>query len=373
MVPLAQFPTRIEMTVDLERWQTLSREGLPLASGQVSETTLELARLWARLPHETVVTLKRIGDIQLRPDAVAMVDDLDRVPIDDLAWFRLTRTTEQAWLGLAFGVCHGLIRAVLGGAAPLLIRPLGSAERGLMSSILVSALRSLGLAHRMTLASGEARPSWQGRQVLLEGAIRGGAEIDGRAFFVGPWSWLADGLGQVVTSTDDTAVEGVLELGRTVVSAAELGAAKPGDAIVFDGIPGLAPGVTWPVNLLVGRSWASARLDPDSKLALSGPWLQMEGDDARGSQDESTRWKTAAPARPEPRNLAGDMVEIVAELGRISLRGDELAGLAQGGSLMLGPRPAGPINLRVGDRPWATGELVKLGEQLGVRIVLVNG
>jgi flagellar motor switch/type III secretory pathway protein FliN len=361
------------MTADVERWQKLTREGLPLASGQVSETTLTLARIWARVACPKVVTLKRIGDIELQPDAVAMVDESDRVPIDDLAWFRLTRTTEQAWLGVTFGLCHGLIRAVLGGAAPLLTRPLGAAERGLMASILVSALRSLGLAHRMTLASGEARPCWQGRQVLLEGAIRGGAEIDGRAFFIGPLSWLADGLGPVVMSTENAAVEGVLELGRTVVPAAEFGAAEPGDAIVFDGIPGLAPGVPWPVNLLIGRSWASARLEPDSRLALSGPWLQMDEDGATASQNENMRWKATVPASPETRGVADDMVEIVAELGRISLLGDELAGLAQGGSLMLGPRPVGPIDLRVGGRPWAAGELVRLAEQLGVRIVHLHG
>jgi flagellar motor switch/type III secretory pathway protein FliN len=89
-----------------------------------------------------------------------------------------------------------------------------------------------------------------------------------------------------------------------------------------------------------------------------------------------TRLPASTPAvsaeespQPGAAVLAEAPVEVVAELGRISLRGDELLGLIRGSVLSIGPRRPEVVTLRVAGRPWATGELVTLDDQLGVRIL----
>jgi flagellar motor switch/type III secretory pathway protein FliN len=113
-------------------------------------------------------------------------------------------------------------------------------------------------------------------------------------------------------------------------------------------------------------------LDSVNRLSLVGSWAQIDADQA-APQDKGARWKSAEPKPSETTESADPSLEVVAELGRISLLGDELAGLAKGESLMLGPCPSDLIQLRVRGRLWATGTLVALGEQLGVRIVRLGG
>ena len=65
--------------------------------------------------------------------------------------------------------------------------------------------------------------------------------------------------------------------------------------------------------------------------------------------------------------LAAASIEVVAELGRVSLRGDELLGLAPGAVLAMGTGRTG-ICLRVGGEVWAEGEIVDIDGELGVRV-----
>lgn len=359
------------MTEVNDRWQEPS-EGRPLLSDPAGETALALARAWSRLSSPAEVALKRLGEIHLQPDEIAMLDDSAPVRTEGMAWFRLARATEFAWLGVTLDVCHGLIRALLGGPPPLLIRPLGSAERGLMSALVVSALDFLGLARRVSIVPDEGRPNWQGHPVLLAGTIRGPGGLTGRVLFVGPLSWLDEGGGHAssITRGEIAPVDGVLELGRTLVPEAELGAAAPGDAIAFDGIPSLLPGVAWPVNLLIAKSFASARLDSDNRLSLVGAWAQVDAEHA-ANQANGSRWTSVGPGKTTEGAFA--LAEVVVELGHIRLSGDELAGLSKGESLALGPRPSELVQLRVGGQLWATGLPVELGGQLGVRIVRLPG
>jgi flagellar motor switch protein FliN/FliY len=66
--------------------------------------------------------------------------------------------------------------------------------------------------------------------------------------------------------------------------------------------------------------------------------------------------------------LASAPVEIVAEIGRLPMRGDEVMGLVNGTVIALGERRRDMVTLRVGGRPWARGELVNVDDQLAVRI-----
>jgi flagellar motor switch protein FliN/FliY len=112
-----------------------------------------------------------------------------------------------------------------------------------------------------------------------------------------------------------------------------------------------------------------AQLDPAGTLQRRGP-LSNESETRMSSEDANiTAPVPAAPLSDDAsRVLASAPVEIVAELGRLTVRGDELAGLVDGGVLALGPRRPAQVVLRVGGRVWAHGELVAIDDELGVRI-----
>jgi flagellar motor switch protein FliM len=66
--------------------------------------------------------------------------------------------------------------------------------------------------------------------------------------------------------------------------------------------------------------------------------------------------------------LAAAPIEVVAELARLTLRGDEVLGLAPGVVLTVAADRRQAIVLRVGGEIWAEGELVDVDGQLGVRV-----
>jgi flagellar motor switch protein FliM len=68
--------------------------------------------------------------------------------------------------------------------------------------------------------------------------------------------------------------------------------------------------------------------------------------------------------------LAAAPIEVVAELGRITLRGDEILGLAPGAVFSL-PGGRGGVSLRVGGELYAEGEIVDVDGELGVRVLRV--
>ena len=68
--------------------------------------------------------------------------------------------------------------------------------------------------------------------------------------------------------------------------------------------------------------------------------------------------------------LASAPVEVVAELGRVTMRGDELLGLGAGAVLALG-RGRQNVSLCVAGEVWAEGEIVDVDGQLGVRVTRV--
>ena len=72
--------------------------------------------------------------------------------------------------------------------------------------------------------------------------------------------------------------------------------------------------------------------------------------------------------------LAGAPIEVVAQIGHIVLRADEVMALQPGSVLTVGSLRPTTVELLVGDRVWARGELVDVEGQLGVRLTaLVAG
>jgi flagellar motor switch/type III secretory pathway protein FliN len=213
-------------------------------------------------------------------------------------------------------------------------------------------------------------------RLVISGSVGTATGLGGRAILLIPVGWLADvaGIGPVRVHPEGLAASATIELGRTDLLGAAIASATVGDAVVFDGIAQVETDVDWPVFLRVGDFMAPARLARDGTLALVESFSQVQ-EDAKPmvSQDEKARWNPGEPSSSEvAKVLATAPVEVVAEIGRLTLRGDELAGLMTGGVLSLGPRRTEAIQLRVGGQLWATGELVSAGDELGVRILKLH-
>jgi type III secretion protein Q len=190
-------------------------------------------------------------------------------------------------------------------------------------------------------------------------------------------AWLASvapGSGRVGPKAADIEITMELELARTALALAELATVGPGDAVVFDGAPAPARDEDWPVRARVGNLAAAATVDSDGNLRLAAPFRELEhGRRIMESEAEPTQISPADGPSDAERVLAAAPVEVVAELGRIAVRGDELAGLVRGSVLPFGPPRLDTIELRVGGRLWAVGELVTVGDELGVRITRMAG
>jgi type III secretion system YscQ/HrcQ family protein len=297
---------------------------------------------------------------------------------DGMDWFSLECDDQHGWVGVDHRISLALVRAVLGGPAPAAIRPLSRGERGVMAATILSALDALGVSQRVELGLvvGSGPPDPGPDRLVVGGSVRTAAGLDGRALLVIPVAWLADAgrTGPVMARLDGLAASATLELARTDLLGAALASAAVGDVVVFDGIAKTQTDHPWPACLRVGDFVAPACVAADGTLAMVGPFSQLE-EDAKpmAAQDEKTRWKPGEPSSSEVAQvLATAPVEVVAEIGRFTLRGDELAGLMKGGVLSLGPRRSEAIQLRVGGQLWAVGELVSVGDELGVRILRLH-
>lgn len=330
------------------------------------------------MPLAVTIAAKGLGEVEIRPAQVALAQAGDEVALDGMDTFPLERDGQRGWMGVGHRVSLALVHAVLGRPAPAALRPLARGERGVMAAILLSALDTVGASQRVELGLGVSagRSDPAPPRLVIGGSVRTATGVGGQALLVIPVGWLADAgrTSPVTVHLEGLAASATLELARTDLLGAALASAVVGDAVVFDGIAGIEPRGPWPARLRVGDFVAPACVAADGTLAMVGPFSQVE-EDAKpmASQDEKLRWNPGEPSSSEvAKVLATAAVEVVAEIGRLTLRGDELAGLMKGGVLSLGPRQLEAIQLRVGGQLWAVGELVSVGDELGVRILRLH-
>jgi type III secretion system YscQ/HrcQ family protein len=359
----------------LEGWQTLSLDSLRLLPARVAWWTTSLARIRARLPLIVTFSVKGVGEIEIRPDQVFFPEGGTYPDLDGMDWFPLERDSQRGWVGLERRLALTLVRAMLGGPDPPTIRPIGRAERGIMAAILLAALDRLKVSQTVHLGLGlpTGQPDQAQERLAIECSVHTTAGMGGRALLLMPVEWLAEASGPVMGHMEGVAVHATLELARTDLPGSAVTSAAPGDAVVFDGVPAIESD-SWPAWLRVGKSLAPALVAPDNRLSMAGPFSQVEEDsNPMAAQDHNPEWTPTEPSSSEVADLvASAPVEVVAEIGRLTLRGDELAGLMKGGVLSLGSHRTEAIQLRVGGRLWAVGELVNLGDQLGVRILKLH-
>jgi flagellar motor switch/type III secretory pathway protein FliN len=274
-------------------------------------------------------------------------------------------------------------------AAPAIVRRLGLGERGLVAGLVATWLQAL----RSPLSVSIAPPDDDALRAQRAIAIDLGVEAEGLAGAARlevPESWLIDAAAAgVAGGLGGLGVEARLERARTFVAAGALAGLAPGDAVVFDGVPsgGGDGGAPWPVRLVLGPHVALAELGSRGELTLRGAFRRATvADGGRVARDAVMREEPmdadrekerAADGESEPRPardidrtevLAAAPLEVVAEVGRLTLRGDEVLGLAPGAVLMLGGARSTLVALRVGGELWAEGELVDVDGELAVRV-----
>jgi flagellar motor switch/type III secretory pathway protein FliN len=168
-------------------------------------------------------------------------------------------------------------------------------------------------------------------------------------------------------------VVGYIELASTALTVRDWLAVEVSDAIVFDGVKAESAQDVWSVKLRVGVHAASAHLDPTGDLRLRDGFRRAPVASGRILQKKRSQMPDRPAERTEettaPMVLSSAPIEVVAELGRVELRGDEVLSLERGGVVTFaGLRATAPIALRIGGDVWAWGELVDVDGELGVRI-----
>ncbi|HEY8925667.1 MAG TPA: FliM/FliN family flagellar motor switch protein [Polyangia bacterium] len=306
------------------------------------------------------MTMAPFGDLLLSfspPLAATM-------PAPDAAIYQLRRGHERGWLILPGLSGLRLVAAVLGIPSPRAQRTMGIGERGVLAAIVAAVLRFAPGTRLATSTRGE----WSGSGLARVEISAACTLLREHGFIDVPPSWIPLGFDteHLVEAllAKDLHINLSVELARTTISAMAWSGARPGDAVVFEER-------TWPsshqpldVDVIVGRYAAAATCAPDGCVRLEGPF-RMKSPRLRRTMSQDTTQKLNSDV------LASAPIEIVAELGRIALRADEVVALDAGSILTFGAVSPTRVDLRVGDQRWATGELVNVEGQLGVRLLSV--
>jgi flagellar motor switch/type III secretory pathway protein FliN len=342
--------------------------GLPAVRGRDAAATRAALRVLASLPSRWQVDLPPFGPVTLTV-AGPLPETRPPQPSDQIA-LPIARGRDRGSLTVASSFAARLVDVALrAGAALSPSRGLGPAERGVLVAVLAPVLDGIG----WSLGLGPAPPITGGGATL---ALR----LDG-AFGS---SWLALDL-PVTTPVSPVSSVGWraraaalplvarIELARTELPTSSLLGLASGDALVFDGTSasGYPADGPWDGRLAIGPFIAPLRIDPDGALEVAGDF-QMIGAPARAAIIDKERvMDVTGPTEKLSTVLAAAPIEVVAELGRITLRGDEVLGLAPGVVLTVAVDRRHAIALRVGGQIWAEGELVAVDGELGVRVTRV--
>jgi type III secretion system YscQ/HrcQ family protein len=339
----------------------LDLAAMPRVSRRAAAAGRAVARALAHLPARLEAALEPIGPVSIAVIGAAAVD----APLAEHVAFGLARDGSSGRLVVDARFAQHLVSAVLGSVTPPAVHRLGPGERGLLAGQIAALLDRLGVAAGLGVALA-APARVPGCAELLAEVSAGGRT--GWIRFEIPPAWLEAAASARPHRTARAArlpVEARVQLAATRIPAAAWAGAAVGDGVVFDGVAAVDPAAAapWPVRLAIGGFAADAAAAADGRVtvvdglrpAAAATDNQKEGE--MGSSDDASAALAAAP------------VEVVAEIGRLTLRGDEVLGLAPGVVLALaGGERTRAVALRVGGELWAHGELVDVDGELGVRI-----
>ena len=340
----------------------------PVAAAEARGTRAVAQRL-AAFPRSWQAELPPFGA------ATLAVAGIDRAPTSsEAAVLTIVRGNARGRLSLAQPFAARLVDAALGGRGVFsTARALGPAERGVLVALIAPLLDAIGWSP--ALASAPESTVGHAIAVNVEGSFgtgvlwlelpaNGGGVAQASGSMSGPWRARASGL----------PVEARLEIAATLLPAAELARLGVGDALVFDGITfsAFAPHADWTGSLMIGGHGAALRIDPRGGLLLTGDFRLTAAPDGQKvglvKEGKEKSMDVTGPTEMATAALAAAPIEIVAELGRLTLRGEEVLGLAPGVVLTVTADRSRAVLLRAGGEIWAEGELCNVDGELGVRV-----
>ncbi|KXF75049.1 hypothetical protein ATN84_20390 [Paramesorhizobium deserti] len=153
-----------------------------------------------------------------------------------------------------------------------------------------------------------------------------------------------------------------ISAGRQSLTSAELVSLRPGDIVLMDEVR-----ENEAKALLASRYVARALKGPDGYRA-AGPWR-------KSNQNQGTIMESKSRASGKPQAEDVDLndlpVELVFEIGRRELSLGEIRQLGEGSLLLTSPGVDGAVDILANGRRIGKGDLVKIGEGLGVRVVRI--
>jgi type III secretion system YscQ/HrcQ family protein len=344
---------------------------LPRVGGAEATATRGVARAVGAFPWRVETRMPPFGVVSL---VYAGIGRPASLPVQQVA-FGVVKAGRSGRLLLDEAFAHTLIAGMLGDLAPPpSLRRLGVGERGVLGGLIAAVLDRLGIAVSLSLSG--VGPTPAGLPLAIEATV---GDHYGRVVLEVPPEWLREPsstprrperAGRITVALS-------LEVAVTDLAAKEVASLAVGDAIVFDGTAALPAEFTspWPIRVTVGGYAAPALLGGDAKLALQAgfdPIPSLGGESLGGKEIAMEGSGTSVDAVAV---LAAAPVEVVAELGRITLRGDEVLGLAPGTVLAFPGSVTGAVpivRLRVAGEIWAEGELVDVDGALGVRVTALK-
>jgi flagellar motor switch/type III secretory pathway protein FliN len=357
------------MAAKAARIAAFQYEGLPRIPAIAVARSRAIARGFAATGAQRQITARGLGRMALTVDAVEPTPTRatsPQHPSPESAFMLVRGDGSAACLTVERFFALSLVRAALSAPPPPVLRPLSPSERGVLAAIVAGAIAGAGLAG-VRLSLDRPRPVDELERVVLSLTARG-ATVSGTAVLEVPHSWFPT---VAATLSAETAVllETTLrvELARTELGGAACMAAEVGDAVVFEGVSPAPENDPWPCQIWIGGHRVVAELQANGDLrplarfvhATDSPVQHMSEKDRSGEGGMNPEGAAVLASAP---------VEVVAEIGRVSMRGDEVLGLINGVVLSLGERRRDLVTLRVGGRAWARGELVNVDDSLGVRI-----
>ena len=292
----------------------------------------------------------------------------------------IVRGNARGRLSLAQPFAARLVDAALGGRGVFsAARALGPAERGVLVALLAPLLDAIGWSIDLAPApESSVGSSGHAIAVNVEGPFGAGVlwlDLPATRDAVAPPAGAASGV--LWERASGLPIEARLEIATTHLPAAELARLDLGDALVFDGVAfgAFAPEADWSARLTMGAHAAPLRIDPQGALVLTGDFQLTDAADGRkvgvvkeGKEGKEEAMDVTGPTQMATAALAAAPIEIVAELARITLRGEEVLGLAPGVVLTVTADRSRAVLLRAGGEIWAEGELVNVDGELGVRV-----
>ena len=341
-----------------ETMDSVSFANLPRVSAE--EVAFQRGAAWAlgAIPWRAEVEIPPLGPVLLSYGGLAASE----ATLDHQIAFALTRAGRAGRLIIDATLAHALVAATLGSSQPRSVRRMSAGERGLIAGVVGTLLGKLDARFAISLTPPTQDPS--GLPLVVDvvaagisGQVR--LEVPPRWFphFARDHRWRARA-GALTTG-------GHLELARTQLAAGALATLAPGDAVVFDAVPFAHATSPYAVSLVVGDYAASAQVT-GGRVVLDGTF----GLRRRGFTTTEMKGRRAMTSASIDTGtvLAAAPIEVVAEVGRVTLRGDEVLALAPGMVVALGAPVVPAVSLRVGNEVWAEGELVDIEGELGVRV-----